>query len=127
MKNKIKYISSTLLILLGILTLFMGGSVIFDLFGIRAIEGNYVPFIVWANFLCGFLYLIAARGFLLQKPWVAKLLGIAAIILIITFIGLLIHINTGGIYEKKTIGAMIFRTIITLLLAYAARYTNTKK
>ncbi len=127
MKKKIIYGSTGLLILLGLVTIFMGGSVIFDLFGIRAIEGHYVLFVVWVNFICGFIYLLAAYGFIRRKSWTARLLWFAAGVLILTFIGLFIHINTGGIYEKKTLGAMTFRTIITILLAYAARYSLSKK
>lgn len=115
------------LTLFGLLTIFMGGSVIFDLFGIRAIEGNYVLFVVWANFICGFLYVISAYGLLKNIRWAAPLLGLAFIILLAAFAGLLIHIYNGGIYEKKTVGAMTFRTIITLLLYFGARYALKKE
>jgi hypothetical protein len=45
----------------------MSGSVIFDLFGIREKEGNYVLFIVLANFIAGFFYLLSAYGMLTAK------------------------------------------------------------
>ncbi len=117
------FINSTAIVLaaFGLLTLFLSSSVIFNLFGVRAKEGNYVLFVVWANFLSSILYLFAAYGFIKTKRWTIHLLGISAILLIIAFIGLIIHINSGGIYETKTIGAMIFRITITLgflILAY---------
>lgn len=110
-----------ILALFGLLTIFMAGSIIFDKFGIREKEGNYVPFIVWANFICGFLYLIAAYGFIKMQKWTANILIIAFVILIVAFGGLLIYINSGGIYETKTLAAMVFRTAVTLAFALFAR------
>ena len=114
------------LILFGLLTVFMGGSVIFDLFGIRAIEGNYVLFVVWANWICGFLYLIAAYGLVKQKRWTSKLLFAAFLLLAITFAAFIMHIQSGGIYERKTIFTMTFRTMITLAIAIAAYFIISK-
>lgn len=114
------------LILFGLLTVFMGGSVIFDWFGIRAIEGNYVLFVVWANWICGFLYLIAAYGLVKQKRWTSKLLFAAFLLLAITFAAFIMHIQSGGSYERKTIFAMTFRTMITLAIAIAAYFIISK-
>ena len=114
------------LTLFGLLTVFMGGSVIFDLFGIRAIEGNYVLFVVWANWICGFLYLIAAYGLVKQKRWTSKLLFAAFLLLAITFAAFIMHIQSGGIYERKTIFAMTFRTMITLAIAITAYFIISK-
>jgi hypothetical protein len=108
--------------LFGLLTLFMSSSVIFDLFGIRAKEGNYVLFVVVSNFICGFFYLLAAYGLFRQKKWTSRLLMSAAGILVLSFIGLLLHINTGGLYEAQTIKAMIFRISFTLLFAGISWY-----
>ena len=127
MKKYIPYILSTLLAGFGLLTLFLSTSVIFDFFGIRAKEGNYVLFVVWSNFISSILYLFAAYGFTKNKKWTATLLGISTLILIGAFIGLKSHINSGGIYETKTIGAMIFRISVTLVFATLAYLTITKK
>ncbi|MBK7628773.1 MAG: hypothetical protein IPJ16_16530 [Bacteroidales bacterium] len=106
----------------GLVTLFLSSSVIFDLFGVRAKEGNYVLFVVWANFLSSILYLFAAYGFIKTKKWTIHLLGFSAILLLVAFIGLMIHINSGGIYETKTIGAMIFRITLTLVFSILAYF-----
>ena len=127
MKKILLYSSATVLAAFGLLTLFLSTSVIFDLFGIRAKEGNYVLFIVWANFLSSILYLIAAYGFMTVKKWTIKPLGISAIVLLVAFIGLFIHINSGGIYETKTIGAMLFRITVTIVFAALAFFMITKK
>ena len=103
------------LTIFGLVTVFMSSSVLFDWFGIREKEGNYVPFVVIANFICGFLYLTAAFGNFKDKKWSQYLLILAFIILIITFIALYFHINSGGIYETKTVKALAFRTVLTLI------------
>lgn len=127
MKKALPYLLATILTGFGLLTLFLSTSVIFDLFGIRAKEGNYVLFIVWSNFISSILYLIASYGFVTSKRWTAKLLGVSTIILITALIGLFYHINSGGIYETKTIGAMIFRISVTTAFAALAYFTNTKR
>ncbi len=130
MKKYLPHLYVGILAGFGLLTLFLSTSVIFDLFGIRAKEGNYVLFVVWANFICSILYLIAAYGFIKNKKWTTFLLGISSLVLIITYIGLNIHANSGGIYETKTISAMIFRILITIvftIFAYFAITKNNKK
>ena len=127
MKKSLIYVASAILAGFGLLTLFLSTSVIFDLFGIRAKEGNYVLFVVWSNFISSILYLIAAYGFVKSKKWTISLLGISTIILIIAFVGLKIHANSGGLYETKTVGAMIFRISVTLVLAIIAYFTIIHK
>lgn len=127
MKKILPYLFATLLAGFGFLTLFLSTSVIFDLFGIRAKEGNYVLFVVWSNFISSILYIFAAYGFIKNKRWTATLLVISTLILIAAFIGLKIHINSGGIYETKTVGAMIFRIAVTFVFAIIAFFTINKQ
>lgn len=127
MKKILPYLFATLLAGFGLLTLFLSTSVIFDLFGIRAKEGNYVLFVVWSNFINSILYIFAAYGFIKNKRWTATLLVISTLILIAAFIGLKIHINSGGIYETKTVGAMIFRIAVTFVFAIIAFFTINKQ
>jgi hypothetical protein len=127
LKKALPYLLATILTGFGLLTLFLSTSVIFDLFGIRAKEGNYVLFVVWSNFISSIFYLISSYGFVTSKKWTAKLLGASTIILISALVGLFYHINSGGIYETKTIGAMIFRISVTIVFAIIAYFTITKK
>jgi hypothetical protein len=126
MKKILPYLIAVVLTAFGLLTLFLSSSVIFDLFGIREKEGNYVLLVVWANFLSSILYLFAAYGFIKNSKWTAKYLVASVVILIAAFIGLLIHINGGGIYETKTIGAMLVRTSITIVFLILAYFTICK-
>jgi hypothetical protein len=127
MKNYILKTIAVIITIFSILTLFMSTSVIFDLFQIREKEGNYVMFVVITNFVAGFMYLFTAYGIFKEKIWTTKVLLIAIIILIIGFIGLLIHANSGGIYETKTIGAMIFRITITSAFAGLSWFYISRK
>ena len=127
MKKILPNLFATILTAFGLLTLFLSTSVIFNLFGIRAKEGNYVLFVVWSNFISSILYIFAAYGFIKNKRWTATLLVISTLILIAAFIGLKIHINSGGIYETKTVGAMIFRIAVTFVFAIIAFFTINKQ
>ena len=115
------------LTLFALLTLFMSGSVIFDLFGIREKEGNYVLFIVVTNFLAGFLYLFGAYGLFTGRVWTTRLLAITTGVLTVSFFGLLFHINSGGVYEAQTIKAMIFRISVTVVFTVLAWRTISKR
>ena len=122
MKKKIVKGATLLSAFFGLLTVFAGGSVIFDLFEIREREGNYVLFVVWANFICGFLYLLASYGFFKGKSWTSNVLAFAVWILVSAGIVLFFWILNRELYETKTIIAMIIRTLITLVLFWIARH-----
>jgi hypothetical protein len=127
MKKLLRYFLAIILTLFGLLTLFLSSSVIFDWFGIRAKEGNYVLFVVWANFISSILYLGAVIGLIQLKKWTTNLLGVSVAILVMAFLGLLMHINNGGLHETKTIGAMIFRTSLTLIFTITSHYLIKKR
>ncbi|MCW0482323.1 hypothetical protein [Gaoshiqia sediminis] len=126
MRKAAPRILAALLVAFALLTLFLSGSVIFDLFGIRAKEGNYVLFVVWANFISSLLYLAAAYGLVSLKKWPYQILIVAVAVLFIAFAGLLVHISRGGLHETKTIGAMVFRICVTLAFAFFC-YRQIKK
>ena len=127
MKYTILKITAIALLLFALLTLFLSSSVIFNLFGIRAKEGNYVPLVVWANFISSILYLAAAYGLFKMKKWSVWLLAISVVILVAAFIGLKLHISEGGLYEVKTLNAMIFRIGLTALLSVASYFLLQNK
>jgi hypothetical protein len=106
-------ISAIVLSIFALLTFFLTFSIFFNLFGIRESEGNYVLFVVIGNFICSLLYIMAAYGFWNKKKWTSRFLAMATALLAIVLIVFLFYINTGGLYEDKTIKALIFRLIIT--------------
>jgi low affinity Fe/Cu permease len=127
MKHIILKITASALLLFALLTLFLSGSVIFDLFGIREKEGNYVLLVVWANFISSILYLVAAYSLFKMKKWSVWLLVGSVFILVAAFIGLKIHINDGGLYEAKTVNAMLFRIGLTVFIAVASYFLLQNK
>ena len=126
MEKYFKLIPATILFLFASLTFFLSSSVIFDLFGIRAQQGNYVLFVVVANFLCSLIYFVAVYGFIKRKSWTMYILIISLLILIGAFIGLQYHISAGGLYEPKTVKALIFRSSVTAIFAIIAYFTINK-
>jgi hypothetical protein len=123
MKQFSRYLIVAVLTAFAVLTLFLSTSVIFDFFGIREKEGNYVLSVVWSNFISSILYLISAYGLATLKKWTFKPLALSALILVLSLVVLLVHIQSGGLYETKTIGAMVFRIILTIGFSLFAYFT----
>lgn len=119
----LRYLSIILLIAFGALSVFLTSSVLLDLFGIREAEGNYVPFIVYANLICGILYLVTA--FLLFRKKMASVypLAIATLVLIVAYLALQVHIEQGGLFEQKTVKAMLIRIVFTVIMTGLAWFT----
>lgn len=113
------------LTLFTIITLFLSTSILLNLFGIRKHQGNYVPLVIWSNFLCGLLYVVSLIGIFTSKKWSVVPLMVALFILMGAFMGLLIHILDEGLYEDKTITALFLRIILTLFFALGT-YVTTK-
>jgi hypothetical protein len=126
MKKSLRYIVAIALTSFALLTLFLSSSIIFDWFNIRVKEGNYVLIVVWANLISSILYFFAAYGFITLKKWTIKLLGSSLLLLILAAIGFFIHINAEGLYETKTIGALLFRFTVTLVFTFFAYLTTIK-
>jgi len=53
-RNWVRWTLIAVLLLFGGITLFLSASVLFDLFGMREKEGNYVQFVVLANFFASY-------------------------------------------------------------------------
>ncbi|MEO8720458.1 MAG: hypothetical protein ABI297_03020 [Ginsengibacter sp.] len=128
MSNIVLKAASAFMMVLGLISLFMTTSVIFDLFGIRETEGNYVMFIVYANFFCAIIYLVSSYGFFKKSKWTITYLFFASSILFVAFVALLVYIQLGGSYEMKTVKAMSARLLITIaFMGIAWNYLSVKK
>lgn len=121
-----RYVIAISLIAFAAVTVFMSSSVIFDWFGIREKEGNYVPFVVWTNFIAGFLYLISAYGLLKARKWAFWILIGTILFLVIALIVLALYINYGGVFELKNVGGMGFRIALTIAFTVIV-YFSLKK
>lgn len=118
MQSTILKLIGIFLILFGTVTIFAGSSVLLDLFGMRERQGNYVTFVVAANIVCGFLYLLTALTLFRMNKHAYSLMALASTILILTFITFTIYIFSNGIYEVKTVKVLTLRLIITVGLMY---------
>ena len=114
----INFIAAIALIF-GAMTLFSGGSVLFIDGQARADAGNYVPFILWFNFIAGFFYIAAGMGIFCWQKWGVILSRIVLVATVIAFIGLAGHIATGGSFEMRTVIAMALRSFVWLAIAIA--------
>jgi len=119
-------ILSIFLIAFGLLTIKEGGSVLFFDSAARAEAGNYVPFVLWFNFFAGFAYAGAGFGIYQQKNWAVGLSTIIAALTTLVFIAFLIHILMGGLYENRTLGAMIIRTSVWVLTSFFLLHQKKK-
>ncbi len=104
----------------GLLTIKEGGTILFGDAGARVAAGNYVPFVLWFNFLAGFAYVIAGAGLWMMQRWAMWLAVAVAVATAITFAALGIHVYSGGAYEQRTLVAMSLRTLVWVTIATVA-------
>lgn len=105
-------------VLFGIATVASGGNVLFG--GGAQGAGHYVPFIVWFNFLAGFVYVAAGIGLWRRRPWAGWLALALAATTAVAFAALGWHIGAGGAYEPRTVAAMTLRLAVWLAIAAVA-------
>jgi hypothetical protein len=114
-KKRIMFIA-LMAIIFGIVTIFSGGKSLFTEAG-RIAAGDYVPFVLWFNFIAGFAYILAGSGLARSRKWswrAALFIGVATSLVFALF-G--IHIITGGAFEIRTVFAMLIRSGFWLFVA----------
>ena len=111
-------IAAVVAVIFGALTIFSGGNVIFGT-GAQA-AGNYVPFVVWFNFLAGFAYIAAGIGLWRQRSWATALAVALAALTALVFAAFGGWVATGGAYETRTVVAMTLRTALWTFIAALA-------
>jgi hypothetical protein len=82
--------------------------------------GNYVPFVLWFNFVAGFTYVIAGIGLWLRRRWAARLTIAIAAATALAFAALGVHVASGGAYEQRTVIAMTLRLLVWVAIAAIA-------
>ena len=114
-------IAAVVAVIFGGMTLFSGGSVLFIDGPARVAAGHYVPFVLWFNFVAGFVYVSAGVGLFLWRGWGVSLAVLIAIATLLVFAGLGLHIWLGGDYEQRTLAAMTLRSTVWLVIAFTTR------
>jgi len=104
----------------GLLTVISGGRALFGGAEARAELGNIVPFVLWFNFLAGFVYVLAGAALLLAKRWAAPMALFLAVSTVLVFLAFAVHIAAGGAYEARTLGALSLRSLFWIAVALVA-------
>ena len=99
-------IAAVAAIIFGLLTVFSGG--------------NAVPFVLWFNFVAGFLYVAAGVGLFLRRKWSFWLSAAIALATTVVFAAFALVVIGGTAYETRTIFAMTLRTGIWAVIAVIA-------
>ncbi len=108
-------------ILFGALTLLSGGATLFFDGAARAAAGDYVGFVLWFNFMAGFAYVVAGVGLFGLHRWGRRLSVLICVATLTVFVAFGIHILLGGAFEPRTVGAMILRSAVWLVIAVKAQ------
>ena len=96
-------IAAGVAVVFGALTVLSGGRALFGGIEARAAVGNAVPFVLWFNFVAGFVYVVAGIGLVLRRRWAFWLSLAILIVTVLIFAGFGIHILRGGAHEMRTI------------------------
>jgi len=111
---------SLIAVLFGLMTIKEGGAVLLGNEAALAAAGNYVPFVLWFNFVAGFVYVAAGIGLWMQKRWAAWLAIALAVATALTLAAFGVHVYSGGAYENRTAIAMSMRTLIWIIISTIA-------
>ena len=113
----VRWIVSLVAVAFGLLTIKEGGSVLIGNEAAVAAAGNYVPFVLWFNFLAGFAYVIAGAGLWMRQRWAGWLAIGIAVASAFTLMAFGIHVSSGGAFETRTVVAMSVRTLVWIVIA----------
>lgn len=104
-------------IVFGILTVFSGGRALFGNVEARADLGDVVPFVLWFNFMAGFVYVLAGAALLTAKRWAAPVALFLAVTTVLVFMAFAAHAIAGGAFEARTVGALLIRSLFWIVVA----------
>ena len=115
--NRSIQIIAIVAVVFGLMTIVSGGSVLFFTNTFQKQVGNFVPIVVWFNFFIGFAYVIVGCSLWSRKSvavWGSFFIVCTSLFI---FVVLVAHILQGGLYEVRTVFAMIFRIVMWTLIA----------
>jgi hypothetical protein len=104
-------------VVFGALTIASGASVLFGGEMART-AGDYVPFVVWFNFLAGFAYVAAGAGLWLGRRWAVWLAVALAVATLAAFAAFGIRAAGGAPFAPRTVWAMILRSATWVAIAF---------
>jgi len=116
-RTKLSVALSLIAIGFGVVTIKAGGGVLLGGPEARAAAGDYVPFVVWFNFVAGFAYVAAGVGLWKRHRWAVRLAAAIAGATAMVFLAFGAHVLMGGAYEPRTVAAMTLRFGLWLAIA----------
>ena len=114
------WVISVIAVVFGLLTIKEGGAVVAGNEAALTAAGNYVPFVVWFNFLAGFAYVAAGIGLWMQRSWAVALAIAIAIATALASAALGFMILSGTAFEQRTVFAMGLRTVLWVVISSIA-------
>ena len=109
--NRIVNMMAVAAIVFGVVTVLTGSRALFGSLETRADFGKAVPFVLWFNFLAGFVYIVAGVGLLLCRHWAVYTSLFVAVSTILVFVAFGVHVIGGGAFERRTIFALTIRSL----------------
>ncbi len=103
--------------LFGLMTIREGGAVLFFDGPAHQAAGDFVPFVLWFNFLAGFAYVLAGLGLWRRRRWATWAASGIAVATLIVFAAFAWHVINGGAFEFRTVIAMALRSSVWVLIA----------
>lgn len=119
--------AGTIGMVFGLLTISSGGTALFGGEAARAAVGNAVPFVLWFNFVAGFAYVLAGLGLLLNRSWAVWLSIAIAVATLLVLAAFALHVAGGGLYEMRTVGAMLLRAAVWACIAIVSWRTMRRQ
>ncbi|SMO59472.1 hypothetical protein SAMN06265380_10329 [Ruegeria faecimaris] len=110
-------------VLFGLLTIFSGGTALFGGAAARAAVGDAVLFVLWFNFLAGFIYLLGALALYKSTIWAQRIAWLLGLSTLLVFVVLILVALSGTPFEWRTVGAMTIRSAFWLTVAFALSKT----
>lgn len=113
-------VAAVVAVVFGLATIRAGGLVLFGGDAERQAAGQFVPFVVWFNFIAGFFYVAAGVGLWARRRWaVGASVAIAAATLLV-FAAFGAWAASGGAWEMRTLAAMTLRSVVWIAVAAIA-------
>lgn len=115
-------VAAIVAIVFGLATLQSGGMVLFGPVEAQLSAGAVVPFVLWFNFLSGFVYITTGLGLWRMARWGFRLAAglTVALAVILALFGA--HVAGGGAFEIRTLYALSLRLVIWCVIAAGACY-----
>ncbi len=107
-------------IVFGAVTVLSGGRALFGSDEVRAGLGNVVPFVLWSNFLIGFVYILTGAGLLRRRRWAVYVSLFVTICTVLVFAAFGLHVMDGSTFETRTVGALTIRALFWIAVTIVA-------